>query len=293
MFKKLFGEDMNKDNEASAQPNQSEGSQTPVTPSFDMAGEGVAPASEARNPEPAAPGYPEYKPSDTAAAAAPYGTPHPASPQPAQPVEPKVSTSEPQNFTDYARRREAAGGDAPHTQAAPQKPISQPYTSTPEPAPYKPKKNSPMREKARIAGRSISRPWFVAGSVITSFLLVFAVIGIIATAGWFRERFGDMDTPQEAGNTLVSMISNDDFKGYQRILASDAVKANDKALFESLKESLENTAGDQQLVSNFILIRLENGKQYLCSIYFDEHRKEYAIRSVQEVPIQMQNIFVS
>lgn len=177
-----------------------------------------------------------------------------------------------------------------------------PTPPEPAPVPREEKKaaapeESPKKDKAGIrgkleyAGNKISRAWRVAGMVLASLLVIFAVIGIIASVSFIKSAFGKMDTPKEAGQTLVSLLKKDDFKSYQKLLAGQEPTANDKATFESLRSSLDNSK--DIIVSNFILIRLENGRQFLCSIYFDDARGEYVFRSVQEVPLGMQNLFTA
>lgn len=153
------------------------------------------------------------------------------------------------------------------------------------------KEKKGLKQKFSQAGRSVSRAWRVLGIVVAVLVLSFTIIGVIATVGFVKQAIGQMDTPKEAGETLIRVLKEDDFAGYQKLLANEEVKANDKALFESLRSSLDNQK--DTIVSNFILIRLENGKQFLCSIYFDDQKGEYVIRSVQEVPLAMQNIFVA
>lgn len=154
----------------------------------------------------------------------------------------------------------------------------------------KDEKKDGVKAKIRRTGESISRAWRIAGITIMVILLVFAIIGVISTVGFFKNR-GRLNTPVKAGDRLVKVLEENDFEAYRKLLASPEVSANDKPLFESLRSSLDNEK--ETLVSNFILIRLENGKQFLCSIFYDEGRKEYVFRSVQEVPLSMQNIFVS
>lgn len=153
------------------------------------------------------------------------------------------------------------------------------------------KEHISLRERWRRIGDGISRAWAIAGTVIAVTVLVLAVIGLFSLVKNIRLWTGNMDTPEEAGKTIIQVIDKNDFEGYQKLLAADAVTANDRAVFDALQESLDNP--DKTLVSNFILIRLENGKQYLASIYFDNDRGKYVIRSMKEVPVNMQNIFVS
>ncbi len=188
----------------------------------------------------------------------------------------------PPSFASYEARNAEAQRPV---RSAPAAETSRPRvsdTNTPKP---------PRKEKKRRLGEGISRAWAVAGTVIAVTVLVFAVIGVIETIGNIRSWRSTMDTPHKAGATLVKVLDQNDFESYQKLLAADAVTANDRAVFDSLQESLDNV--DETIVSNFILIRLENGKQYLCSIFFDEDRDEYVVRSMKEVPMSMHTIFVS
>ncbi len=189
----------------------------------------------------------------------------------------------------YLSQQAPVGGHA--SQSAP--------VSAATPTPQKPQKRQEvpkkekvsLRERWRRIGNGISRAWAIAGTVIAISVLVLAIFGIIFIAQKISLWSGNMDTPEEAGKTIIKTLEKDDFTAYQKLLASDAVTANDRAVFDALQESLDNP--DQTLVSNFILIRLENGKQYLVSLYFDDDRGKYVIREMKEVPVNMQNIFVS
>ena len=93
----------------------------------------------------------------------------------------------------------------------------------------KKKKDSRAKDSLRSAGHSISRAWRVAGIVLACVILVLAVIGVIGIVDFVKKAKGDMDTPQEAGKTLVRVLKEDDFAAYQALLADENTGANDKA----------------------------------------------------------------
>lgn len=220
--------------------------------------------------------------------------------------EPDLEHAKEQDFMNYEEYKQKM--QEKEKEAAEQAPYAAPEVSAEEPDLYESapaaeaeaeaeqerrpkKKKNDEKKSGRGFMASLSRAWRVTGIVLASVLLIFSIIGIVSTVGFIKRAVGDMDTPKEAGETLIRTLKEDDFDAYQKLLAGEETTANDKALFQSLRSSLDNDK--DMIVSNFILIRLENGKQFLCSIYFDDDKGEYVIRSVQEVPLSMQNIFVA
>lgn len=155
----------------------------------------------------------------------------------------------------------------------------------------KEEKQKSKKERRLRRSENMSRAWSIAVIVILVLVGILAIVGVVSIVDFVKRYKGKMDTPQEAGQTLVSVVSAGDYEHYQRLLGSKEASAEDRAIFESLAEKLKQN--EASMVSNFILIRLENGNQYICSIFFDKKAGEYVLRSVQQVPLEMQHLFTS
>ena len=98
-----------------------------------------------------------------------------------------------------------------------------------------------------------------------------------------------MLTPETATRHLVSSISADDYEEFQKLVEPINNIDNEKNLYDKLKKSLETSKDN--LVTNFVMIKLENGEQYLCSFYYDDKKAEYVFRSIVEIPVESQGFF--
>jgi hypothetical protein len=147
-------------------------------------------------------------------------------------------------------------------------------------------------EKAQLSFlNGLSRPKRIVALVLTILVLFFFIVGIVSGIGFIKEKIGDMDTPQEAGQTLLKTVKSNDYDKYQSLLAQDSFVREDRELFDKLRDAVMKN--EDAMVSNFVLIRLENGRQYLCSLFYDSAKKEFSFRTINEVPAVMQDLFVS
>lgn len=144
-------------------------------------------------------------------------------------------------------------------------------------------------KKSRAYNSDMGRPVRVAVYSLAVIVIIFAIVGIFSSIHFLRQHFGKMDNPQEAGRTLIQTIVADDYEKYQSLMSQDEFIREDADLFKTLQANIK--LAEDALISNFIMIRLESGKQYLCSIFFDENVKEYRIRQIREVPTDASNIF--
>lgn len=149
--------------------------------------------------------------------------------------------------------------------------------------------DEPKTKKRRKFSTDLTRPWRYAGILVLGIVLILAIIGLIASIGFIRNHFNTMSTPQKAGETLIHTIAADDYDKYQTLWSQEEFTRQDAELFQTLQGSI-NLAEDA-MVSNFILLRLESGKQYLCSIFYDKDAKQYKIRSINEVPTDTFGLF--
>ena len=140
--------------------------------------------------------------------------------------------------------------------------------------------------KDKIANANIKQIFLVIMGAIVVFLAVWGLMDIINT---IRAARNPMLTPETATRHLVSSISADDYEEFQKLVEPINNIDNEKNLYDKLKKSLETSKDN--LVTNFVMIKLENGEQYLCSFYYDDKKAEYVFRSIVEIPVESQGFF--
>lgn len=140
--------------------------------------------------------------------------------------------------------------------------------------------------KDKIANANIKQIFLVIMGAIVIFLAVWGLMDIINT---IKDAKNPMLTPEAATRHLVSSISADDYEEFKKLVEPIKNIDNEKNLYDRLKNSLETSKDN--LVTNFVMIKLENGEQYLCSLYYDDNKDEYVFRSIVEIPAESQGFF--
>ena len=147
-------------------------------------------------------------------------------------------------------------------------------------------RKSSKRQKNSEDKVDLKRIFAISAVVLMSFLSIWGLLDIINS---LREWRNPLKTPESATTKFVNVVASDNYKEFEKFAASIDGLDNPKELYDKLRSGIKNADGS--LVSNFVLIRLENGKQYLCSLFRDEKKKNYIIRSIEEIPAEVQNFF--
>ena len=151
---------------------------------------------------------------------------------------------------------------------------------------HKKAENKKSSIKEKISNANIKQIFLVIMGAIVVFLAVWGLMDIINTV---KDAKNPMLTPETATRHLVSSISEDDYEEFKKLAEPMKNVENTKALYDKLKKSLETSKDN--LITNFVMIKLENGEQYLCSLYRDDNKGEFVFRSIVEIPAESQGFF--
>ncbi len=151
---------------------------------------------------------------------------------------------------------------------------------------YKKRENKKTSIKEKIANANIKQIFLVIMGAIVVFLAVWGLMDIINSV---KEARNPLLTPESATRHLVSSISADNYEEFKKLAEPMKNVDNEKALYDKLKKSLETSKDN--LITNFVMIKLENGEQYLCSLYRDDNKGEFVFRSIVEIPADAQGFF--
>lgn len=121
--------------------------------------------------------------------------------------------------------------------------------------------------------------------LLVAFLAIWGIVDIVNTISAWQN---PMSTPQKTVSHMLELVEKDDLESFESLLDTANI-ANPQILFSQLKSATADSAGS--INSNYILIRLENGRQLLVSLYYNDDSDEHRIRSVVEIPAEAQGYF--
>lgn len=120
-------------------------------------------------------------------------------------------------------------------------------------------------------------------------LFVLAIFGVLYIYNLVQSGKNNMETPLEASNTLLETVADEDKAAFNNLLDGAKIDADIDEVYSQLQKA--DKTSDDSMLSNFVLIRLENGKAYLCSFYYNKETEQYNFRSISEVPQEQQAFF--
>ncbi len=129
----------------------------------------------------------------------------------------------------------------------------------------------------------------ISSVVLTVAVLFLAIWGLVDLVDWVMDLGATQETPENAVRYMLELVEDDNYEAFAQLVNTVEGSENAEALFNELQVAI--TTADGQLLTDFVRIRLENGKEFLVSAYYDEDTEQYELRSIIEISREYQEFF--